>query len=87
MTLLQMVTRTSYIHLLALLVRGMAKTCSKLLLILARVEPTKFMIPIKASGYLMASWQAIMWTFVALGCGCCIVARFPPSSYHLFQDP
>ena len=49
-TLLTMVPRSSYIHLLALLVREMAQTGSKLLLILARLEPIKFIIPIKESG-------------------------------------
>ena len=32
--------------------------CGKMLLILAQVEPPKFIIPIKARGYLMESCQA-----------------------------
>ena len=50
MTLLLMVPRTSSMHFLTLLVRDMAKTGAKLLLILSRVEPPKFLIPIKESG-------------------------------------
>ena len=41
---------------LTLLVRDMAQIGGNLLLILARVEPPKFMIKIKSSGYFMASW-------------------------------
>ena len=52
-TLLSMDPITSYVHLLTLLVVDMAQTGAKLLLILDRVEPPKFIIPIKASGYLV----------------------------------
>ena len=58
MTLLLMVPINPSMHLLTLLTRDMDQTGAKLLLILARVEAPKFLIPIKASGYLMASWQA-----------------------------
>ena len=58
MKLLSMVPRTSSMHLMTLLVRDMAQTGAKLLLMLLRVEDPKFLIPIKASGYLMESCQA-----------------------------
>ena len=57
MTLLLMVPRTLYMHFLKLLVRDMAQTGANMLLVLTRVEPPKFLIPIKASGYLMESWN------------------------------
>ena len=44
MTLLLMVPRTSSMHFLTLLVRDMAQTEAKMLLILVWVELTKFMI-------------------------------------------
>ena len=53
-----MVSRTLSVHLMTLLMRDMAQSVANILLILARVEPQKFLIPIKASGYLMASCQA-----------------------------
>ena len=55
MILFSMVLRTPYMCLLALLVRDMHQTGGKLLLILARLEPPNFLIPIKEGGYLMAS--------------------------------
>ena len=58
MTLLPMVPRTSSVHFLTLLVRDIAQTRGEILLILAQVEPPKFLIPITAIGYLVASWQA-----------------------------
>ena len=53
MTLFPMVTRTSSMIFLTLLVRDMAQTGAKIL-ILAWVEAPTFLIPIKESGYLMA---------------------------------
>ena len=50
MTLFPMVPRTSSLNFLVLLVRDMAQTGAKLLLILARVEPLNFLVEIKASG-------------------------------------
>ena len=58
MKLLSMVPRNSSIHFLTVLVRDMAQTGETLLLILAQVEDPNFTIPIKASGFYMASWQA-----------------------------
>ena len=57
-TLLSMVPITSSMHLMTLLVREMAQIGAKLLLILAQVEAPNFLIPVKASGYLITSWQA-----------------------------
>ena len=50
MTLLLMVPITSSIKFLTLLVRNMAQTGANMLLILAQLEPPKFLIQIKASG-------------------------------------
>ena len=58
MTLSLMVPRTSSMHLMTLLFRDMYQTGPKLLLILARLGAPKFLIPIKAIGYLVVTWQA-----------------------------
>ena len=58
MKLFPMIRRTSSMHFLTLLVRGVAQTGSILLSILSRLEASKFLIPIKSSVYLMASWNA-----------------------------
>ena len=55
---LSMVPKNSSMYFLTLLVREMDQIGRKLLLILAWVEPTTFLTPIKPNGYLMASWQA-----------------------------
>ena len=57
-TLFSMVPINSSMRLMKLLVRGMAQTGAKLLSVLAWVEPPKFLISIKESGYLMVSWKA-----------------------------
>ena len=49
-TLLSMVPITSSLHLLTVLVRDMAQTGAKMLLLLARVKAQKFLIPIRARG-------------------------------------
>ena len=56
--LLAMVPITSSMSFLTLLAREMSQTGAKMLIILSRVEPPKFIIPIKASVYLAASWKA-----------------------------
>ena len=58
MILVSTVPITSSMHLMTLLARDMAQTGAKLLLIFAWVESPKFLTPIKASGYLVASCQA-----------------------------
>ena len=58
MKLLLMVPRTSSMHFLTLLFRDMAKTGANLLLLFAWMEPPKFLIQIKASGYIVALCQA-----------------------------
>ena len=87
MTLFTMIHRTSSMHFLTLLARGVAQSGPKLLLILSRLEAPKFLIPIKASSYLVASWQAWHASVGALGCWCCFVAVFSPLWSHLVQDP
>ena len=69
-----MVPRTSSMNFLTLLVKDMVQTGANILLILARVEAPKFLIPIKESGYLVVSWQARhgvfgrYWLLVLLCC-------------------
>ena len=55
MTLFLMVPRTSSMNFLKLLVGYMSQTGANLLLILAHVEATKFLISIKESSYSMSS--------------------------------
>ena len=81
MTLLLIVPINSSMHFLTLLMRGMAQTGAKLLLILSQVKVPKFLIPIKAGGYLVASCYS--W----LGYWCCFFVIFLPYWSHLVQDP
>ena len=76
---------TSSMNFMTLLVKDMAQTGAKLLLILARVEASKFLIPIKASGYLMAYWKTWHGYLKLLAIGAALLQYFLPPGTTWFK--